>query len=99
MRATGQRTRFVVPAGSARGRHPLARGRSRTTPSTPRAALALVRRDPLGAVRRSARSLKTHPPVTRGGAVVPGRRVAMRWAVTRRGLRDPRAPRSLPWPG
>ncbi len=97
MRVTHRGTRFVSPAGSARGPHPLSRSHSRITPRVPSAARAAVVRDPLGAIRRSARSL-TPGPASGVGAPSAIRPASIHWSSPHRALRDPRSFRAVTRP-
>ena len=49
----------MSPAGGGRHAHPLSRGHSRIRPRIPTAAREAASREPLTALRRSARSLST----------------------------------------
>jgi hypothetical protein len=101
-------TRFVAPARSGRGRPLLSRAIVRITPCSPRATLDAARREPLRAMRLSARSSRVAGPVMRRGAT---RRLpagsSMRMTAPRAsrrseappGLTSPRLPDPRPWPG
>lgn len=95
IRVSHRATRFVPPAGTARGPHPLSRGQARGRPHIPAAARAAVGRDPVGALRRAARSLTTDrstEPRT-AGALRPA---SIHWSTPRRALADPRSFRAVP---
>ena len=87
---TSPATRFVVPAGGGRHAHPLSRSHSRSQPGIPPSARAAALRDPIGAVRRSARSLSVRPglPLTRRATI---RAATVRWTQPRQALRGPRS--------
>jgi hypothetical protein len=90
-------TRFVTPAGSGRAVGPLSRGSARRSPRIPVAARAAMMREPVGAVRRSARSLVA-PGATgaaTGRAVHPA---SIHWSTPRRALRDTRSFRAVASP-
>jgi len=94
IRAMHRATRFVRPAGAGRAAGPLSRGNVRRMPRIPSAARAAIMREPLGAVRRSARS------VVAGGVEQPSNRRAIRpasihWSTPRRALRDRRSFRAV----
>lgn len=80
--------------GSARAPHPLSRGHSRITPGVPAVVRAAVVRDPVGAIRRSARSLTPEQqPEPAGHATI--RPASIRWSSPHRALRDPRSFRAV----
>ena len=83
-------------AGSARAPHPLSRSHSRITPRIPPAVRAAIVRDPLGAVRRSARSLTAEPVGT--GVPTTIRPASIHWSSPHRALRDPRSFRAVTRP-
>ncbi|MGD8684946.1 MAG: hypothetical protein PVG27_13445 [Chloroflexota bacterium] len=89
IRAARRATRFVSPVGSGRRPHPLSRGHSRQVLRIPPAARAAVRREPVGAIRRSARSLTPDAP-SGSAAARPIRPASIHWSTPRRALRDPR---------
>lgn len=97
MRTTHRGTRFVSLPGSARAPHPLSRGHTRTRPRVPSAIRAAAVRDPVGAVRRSARSLSLEP-VGGPGAAAAIRPTSIRWSSPHRALRDPRSFRAVTRP-
>lgn len=84
-------------AGSARAPHPLSRSHSRITPRVPSAVRAAVVRDPVGAIRRSARSLTAERA---GAAATPAaiRPASIHWSSPHRALRDPRSFRAVTKP-
>ena len=90
IRVTSPGTRFVVPAAGGRHAHPLSRSHSRIRPRIPQAARAAALRDPLGAVRRAARSSSVRPgPRLATRATIHS--ATVRWTEPRRALRDPRS--------
>ncbi len=94
MRVTHRGTRFVSGTASARAPHPLSRSHPRITPRVPSAVRAAAVRDPLGAVRRSARSLTPEreiEPATHA-AIRPA---SIHWSSPHRALRDPRSFRAV----
>jgi hypothetical protein len=97
MRVTHRGTRFVSPAGSGRGPHPLSRSHSRNRPRVPSAIRAAVVRDPVGAIRRSARSLTPeHRADTAPTTAL--RPASIHWSSPHRALRDPRSFRAVTRP-
>ena len=93
MRVSTAGARFVTPAASGRHAHPLSRAHSRIRPSIPHAARAAAQRDPVGALRRSARRFDLasapHQPTR---ATIQGSTI--RWTSVRPHPRDPRSWRS-----
>lgn len=84
-------------AGPARAPHPLSRSHSRITPRVPSVVRAAVVRDPVGAVRRSARSL-TAERATGAGNPKAIRPASIHWSSPHRALRDPRSFRAVTKP-
>ncbi|RKY16537.1 MAG: hypothetical protein DRQ55_17815 [Planctomycetota bacterium] len=85
----------MSPAGSGRRPHPLSRGHDRSVLPIPRAARAVAERDPVGALRRSARSLTADRPA-QVAARATIRPASIHWSAPRRELRDPRSFRAVP---
>jgi hypothetical protein len=97
MRVTHTGTRFVSPAGSGRAPYGLSRNHTRTRPRVPLAARTASVRDPVGAVRRSARSL-TPERSADVAATTAIRPASIHWSSPHRALRDPRAFRAVTRP-
>lgn len=93
MRVSTAGARFVTPAANGRHAHPLSRAHTRIRPSIPHAARAAAQRDPLGAVRRSARSLDVSPAAPSPTRATI-RAATIHWTSVRPAPRDPRSWRS-----
>ena len=87
----------MSPAGSARAPHPLSRGHSRATSRVPSVVRAAVARDPVGAIRRSARIL-TPERTADSAATTAIRPASIHWSSPHRALRDPRSFRAVTRP-
>ena len=87
----------MSPAGSGRRAHPLSRGHSRRPPQAAPLTRTAAVREPVKAIRRSARSLTPDQPATVASARTI-RPSSMHWSTPRRALRDPRSFRAVAEP-
>ena len=83
----------MTPVGVGRAAGPLSRGNARRSPRIPVAARAAKMREPVEAVRRSARSLVA--PETSAATGRTLHPASIHWSTPRRALRDPRSFRAV----
>ena len=87
----------MSPAASGRRPHPLSRGYSRRPSQMEPAMRTAALRDPVKAIRRSARCLTPDQPAPAATARTI-RPSSMHWSTPRRALRDPRSFRAVTEP-